>query len=227
MCGAAECGNTAKRSGLCISHFRLAGAEIPIAIPLNHTLASRLCRDCGSPLEIPRPKNSTMCTGCASLAKEERNRRYLKERARDVCEIEGCTLPARGITGPCSGHYQRQRAGSTASGPIRLVGPRGAGHLTKQGYRKFVVDGRSVAEHRLVMESVLGRKLHHWEQVHHKNGIRDDNSPANLELWVMPQLHGQRVADLVQWVVDQYPEAVAVALQGRPQLRLLRREDVS
>ena len=38
-------------------------------------------------------------------------------------------------------------------------------------------------EHRLVMEEKLDRYLTEEEVVHHKNRIRNDNRPSNLELF--------------------------------------------
>ena len=62
-----------------------------------------------------------------------------------------------------------------------------------------------VFEHTVVMEKKIGRFLKPGESVHHKNGIRNDNSESNLELWATPHPSGQRVEDLVEWVVETYP----------------------
>ncbi len=58
-----------------------------------------------------------------------------------------------------------------------------------------------VPQHRLIMEQVLGRHLLPLETVHHKNGVRDDNRPDNLEVWYSGQPAGQRPGDLVRWAV--------------------------
>ncbi len=49
------------------------------------------------------------------------------------------------------------------------------------------------------MEEQLGRFLRPGENVHHRNGRRDDNRPENLELWIVSQPAGQRVEDVVAW----------------------------
>ena len=72
-----------------------------------------------------------------------------------------------------------------------------------------------VPEHRLVMEKILGRYLYPYENIHHLNGSRSDNRPANLELWAKVQPAGQRVTDLVEYakkILEDYGPLVQGAL---------------
>jgi hypothetical protein len=131
-----------------------------------------------------------------------------------ICVVSGCPRPPLAGGGMCHMHRRRFRLeGDPGEAAPRRV-PNGAGSVNPNGYRTFYDPerGRRVGEHQLVMENMLGRRLGPHELVHHKNGVRLDNRPGNLELWVVPHPPGQRVADLVAWVVEQYADDVRALL---------------
>ena len=67
----------------------------------------------------------------------------------------------------------------------------------KGGYVWVVGERGNIQEHKLVMEEKIGRPLRKGESVHHINGIRDDNRPENLELWIGGIRYGQRAHEIV------------------------------
>jgi hypothetical protein len=113
-------------------------------------------------------------------------------------------------------HYSRFRTHGDPGEASRRKRLDGEGTISvHRGYRYIVTyrDGRRVskqAEHRLVMEHILGRALFPDETVHHRNGVRSDNEPSNLELWSSWQPAGQRVEDKITWarqILDRYEAA--------------------
>lgn len=126
------------------------------------------------------------------------------EKTTLACSIDNCGRKSVS-KGYCKKHYYRLR---TYGDPLTImVKEKGHGHVDKAGYRRFKLNGVSIAEHRLVMQTHIGRKLLPHENVHHKNGDRLDNRIENLELWSTFQPYGQRVKDKISWakeILNQY-----------------------
>lgn len=122
-----------------------------------------------------------------------------------TCSEADCNSPVYSRE-RCSLHYQQYRARHNGIMPRLPSNPNW--YTTKKGYRARWVSmgsrnrGRQEWEHRVVMEEHLGRALRPNEEVHHINGVRDDNRIENLELWSTRQPKGQRIEDKTAWAIE-------------------------
>lgn len=119
-----------------------------------------------------------------------------------VRELEKYSLTSGNSTSCRCKQIDRNRANTREKSPTW----KGGRHIDENGYVMIYIPEHPrskkngyIREHTVVMEKVLGRYLAKEENVHHKNGLRDDNSTENLELWSKSQPWGQRVSDKVEW----------------------------
>ena len=144
---------------------------------------------------------------------------------RKACAVDGCGQQS-GSNGMCRPHYNKHYRTGVAAGAIRPKAKWGQRRWVdpRHGYVYVSVKsqtGSAQTEHRVVMEQHLGRPLLPTENVHHINGVRDDNRIENLELWTKSQPAGQRVTDKVAWAIELLELYAPEVLASQPaQLRL-------
>ena len=152
-----------------------------LVMPIKHIKA---CLRCGKKF-VGRKATTKFCSrACAPRGRPQ-------TIAKRTCPTCGVSFTPRKddrtfCSRPCylsSGTHRRR----TKSGYVYVYCPESA---------SAYVSGQAL-EHRVVMERLLERPLLPEETVHHKNGVKDDNRIANLELWTMKQPKGKRVEDLL------------------------------
>jgi hypothetical protein len=125
------------------------------------------------------------------------------------CKVDDCDRP-HCESGYCEKHWGRiRRNGDLDLRKLPRTPGEPGGRTYSQGYIYVYFPEhpnanrrKTVGEHVLVMTESLGRALHPGETVHHRNGVRDDNRPENLELWTGSHPRDQRVSDQVAWAKE-------------------------
>lgn len=120
----------------------------------------------------------------------------------DTCQIYDCDKKhcAKGM---CQMHYRRNKLYKNPNVKMNTgIQKDRDGYVLIRHIPGNGNAGKYKYEHRLVMEQMIGRELLPIENVHHKNGVRNDNRPENLELWSRRQPPGQRVEDKVEYAIE-------------------------
>jgi HNH endonuclease len=160
------------------------------------------CRRCRECQHVLRPSSGHLrCPACRSKSVCACGRSKQLSRRR----VSHCRSVAADANGNWKGGRTRHKAG--------YVMVRAPDHPRASS-------GPYVFEHIL---DLLGRYLHDGETVHHRNGVRHDNRPENLELWTIPQPSGIRVSDAIGWaheILERYagvgapPTAIKLARES-------------
>ncbi len=144
--------------------------------PLKNATA-KACKDCGD-MFTPESRAQRFCQHCRAKMKcilcgapLNINHKRVESRRRKCMNCHLLTATETAARGDRMANWKGGRKKHSA-GYVEVLA-KGHPRATSRGY---------VCEHILVAEKILGRYLKPFEVVHHKNEIKDDNRPENLQV---------------------------------------------
>jgi hypothetical protein len=224
FCSEISCSRPHKVNGFCAAHNYRFNRGLDMSKPIKGSLNNCIVENCER-----KPHSNGYCTFHRKriqtgipLDAPLLRQKYDEEQK---CKIDVCKQKAK-LNGMCRFHYGRQKKNPNFKNLSRF--PRGLIlpeiipledlwrlNVCKDkthGYEYVKYNKKRRPFHQVVWEAHNGRRVRPFENVHHLNGIRDDNRIENLELWTKPQPCGQRPEDLVAWVHEHYRELLEARL---------------
>jgi hypothetical protein len=194
----------------CFRNHRTCGGDCKIKIR-HKIMAHRNCRHCGKEIIVRPSDPKVFCSRkCMGHGLSGRNSSLWVDAEIKVCKYCYKEFTAKGwkrenvfCNNNCMNAWRRENGWPKA---VKQGTVRQNQRKNNRDYTLVKMGKKWRAEHRLIMERMIGRPLRNEERVHHKNGIKNDNRESNLRLCANASEHKK-----IHWEAEKIGLSVQAA----------------